>query len=115
MMTPVSVHSAVFLSTLQDNPDHKEDAMMVSLGIINTRSRLAAPYNERNCYPGHCISASAIAVPVAQVDLTSAETQLLTTAAMVKREYARQQAYPALLGAMAQFTDIMLGAFMANP
>jgi hypothetical protein len=105
----------VFLSTLRDNPDPKEDALFVSMGIINTRSRLAPPYNERGRYPAQCVAVSAIAVPVAKVDMSSTRTQLLSTTAMVKGEYTVQKTYPALLGQVAQFADAMVGALTSQP
>jgi hypothetical protein len=60
--------------------------MLVSFGSMDTRRRLAAPYNERSRYLGHCLSSSVIAVPLTQVDATSAETQLISTAKVIKQE-----------------------------
>jgi hypothetical protein len=87
--------------------------MLVSFGSMDTRRRLAAPYNERSRYPGHCLSSSVIDVPLTQVDASSAATQLISTAKVIKQEYARQRAYPALLAVIAEMGDMLVAGMKA--
>jgi hypothetical protein len=105
----------VFLSALRDNPEVQPGGKFCCWGLVNCRSLLVPPYNERSGYPAHCLGATALNVPIDQVDMTSDETQVLSTARMIKQQYALQKSYPALLGASAQMCDQLIAFAMAGP
>jgi hypothetical protein len=89
--------------------------MFSCLGSINTRGRLRAPFNEAHAYPGLCMSVSPITVPISVAQGLKGTVQLDAVAAVVKQEYIRQKAYPALLSAISQIADMMVAAMKTRP
>jgi hypothetical protein len=106
----------MYLSVLHDNPTAvTENSVLLGQGAINTRNRLRAPYDERHAYPACCVGSTALPVRVADIRDVPAEKQLPAVAALLKRVYERQRAYPAVLGASAQQVDLILAGEAAQP
>lgn len=102
-----------------DNPPSSStpDAVFVSHGLADCRSRLARGYSGENGYPGYCLGVSPIVVPVSV--LTSAahkseKMQFLELASAVKAEYVKQKAYPSLLAVVGQEMDMVLAGVKAG-
>jgi hypothetical protein len=106
-----TVHAAVALSTLLDNPSVAEDAVFGCIGIYNARERLRSPYSERLQYTGCATVGSLIAVPayVAQ-NVEDSRTRLLAVAKAFKPEYMRQRTFPAVLGNVATVVETIVPA-----
>lgn len=109
------MHAAIYLSALIDNPSPAEGAVFVCMSSINVRDRLHAPYNAPHAFPGSCLTGTAAIVPVAVAQGLETREQLEAIANVLKQEYGRQKAYPALLSTSAQMVDLMLAAAKVNP
>jgi hypothetical protein len=82
----------MYLSVLHDNPTAvTEDSVLLGQG------------------------STALPVRVADIRGVAADKQLPAVAALLKREYERQRAYPAVLGASAQQVDLILAGEAAQP
>jgi hypothetical protein len=113
----LAAHAALTLVAAFDNPAQEStpaDAAFVYYGLVDTRSRLAAPYNSRDAYPGYCLGMSVIQVPLGLcptcTSLSANETRdsLIKVANVVKGQYLRQKAYPSLLAIDGQQVEMML-------
>jgi hypothetical protein len=103
------VQSAVFLSTLRDNPAPADDAVFGCLGVVNLRSRLRPPFSNRHGYLGSCVTVFPLSASVADVAGLDAAEQLYTLALLMKKEYERQKACVGLLGT----SDAVIGQLIA--
>jgi hypothetical protein len=111
-----TVNAATYLTVLHDNPSAATDEMfLVGRGTINTRDRLRDPYNKRHGYTGCCINATALPVRVADVRNVDEDARLYVIADILKHEYARQKAYPALLGVAMGQASMIIAAEKAQP
>ncbi|KAJ7028095.1 hypothetical protein C8F04DRAFT_69542 [Mycena alexandri] len=107
------VHAALMMVCVLDNPptaDTPNDAAVVSLSLVNPRSRLQPAYSGRDGYSGLSLCGSAIAVPLSilRTPNKSEKDQLIEMAHAVKVEYLKQKAYPSLLAITQQQTEMML-------
>ena len=107
---------ALCLLVLLDNPPDKNSPNVVfAQGIVNARHRLANAYREPLAYPGYCLGATPIAIPVSIVDKyekigednVESKNAVLEFAWEVKQEYKRQALYPALLGIINEQVELM--------
>jgi hypothetical protein len=111
-----SANAAAYLSVLHENPDAAtEHTFLVGNGAANARSRLRAPFNERNAYAGCCLGSTALPVRLADFQHLREDEHLVAVAHILKREYAKQKAYPALLGVTAQQIDLITEAEKTQP
>ncbi|KAF8515738.1 hypothetical protein JB92DRAFT_3142760 [Gautieria morchelliformis] len=109
-------HAALTLVAAFDNPAQEStpaDAAFVYYGLVDTRSRLVAPYNSRDAYPGYCLGMSVIQVPLRlcpSSSISKDETRgyLVKVANIVKDQYLKQKAYPSLLAIDGQQVEMML-------
>ncbi|EIM79595.1 uncharacterized protein STEHIDRAFT_143167 [Stereum hirsutum FP-91666 SS1] len=115
-------HAAVAIVCAHDNPPSSstpEDATFVFYGLVDSRDRLNSEYSGKgsSAYTGYCLGMSAIQLPVSVVSSSASEgekAQLLKAAEVIKQEYARQKAYPALLAIEAQQVEMMLSGLRAG-
>jgi TRAP-type mannitol/chloroaromatic compound transport system permease large subunit len=114
-LTGRTVHAAIYVSALLDNPSVAEDALLVCMGSINVRDRLRAPFNARFAFPGCCLAGTPVIVPVSVAQGLEGQAQLDAVANVIKQEYARQKAHAALLSSSAQLIDILLAVAKTNP
>ena len=107
---------ALCLLVILDNPPDKNSSNVVfAQGIVNARHRLANAYREPLAYPGYCLGATPIAIPVSIVDKyekigkdnVESKNAVLEFAWEVKQEYKRQALYPALLGIINEQIELM--------
>ncbi|KAJ6620413.1 hypothetical protein B0H10DRAFT_1076725 [Mycena sp. CBHHK59/15] len=111
------VHAALMMVCAFDNPpspDTPSDAPFVGYGLVNCRHRLQPEYSGRDGYPGYCLGASPIVVPLSILTAASdvgEKAQLIQMATAVKAEYLRQKAYPSLLAVIGQEVDLILSDF----
>lgn len=121
-MFVIIAHAAIALVCFHDNPPSSstpEDATFVFYGLVDCRDRLNSEYSGKgsSAYTGYCLGMSAIQLPVSVISSSALEgekAQLLKAAEVIKQEYARQKAYPALLAIEAQQVEMMLSGLRAG-
>ncbi|OCB90291.1 hypothetical protein A7U60_g2465 [Sanghuangporus baumii] len=108
-------HGCLSLLTVLDNPPEPGSSnVVIYYGLVDSRQRLAREYRGALDYPGYCLGMSPIQVPVNIIDKYAGDINknlksvVLEFAQVVKREYLRQQAFPALLGIENQQVEMML-------
>jgi hypothetical protein len=110
-----TVHAAVFLSTLRDNPAPSDDAVFGCLGLINLRSRLRPQFSDRCSYLGSCISLFPLSARVVDVARVGADEQLGVLSILLKKEYQKQKACVGLLGTSDAVLGQLAAASQAQP
>jgi hypothetical protein len=113
-LTASSVHAAIALATLLDNPSPTDDALFVNMGIYNARERLRMPYSQRLQYTGTATVASILQAPVSSVLGTNdVQRRLDIISHELKSQYSRQRSFPALLGVNATMVDMIMPSYKA--
>jgi hypothetical protein len=110
-----TVHAAVFLSTLRDNPAPSDDAVFGCLCLINLRSRLRPPFSDRRGYLGSCIALFPLSTRVVDVARVDVDEQLGVLSVLLKKEYEQQKARVGLLGTSDAVLSQLAAAFQAQP
>ncbi|KAF9478578.1 hypothetical protein BDN70DRAFT_808554 [Pholiota conissans] len=113
------VHAACCLLPIYDNPPAPDsDGLIFFFGLMDGRQRLDAPYRTSTGYPGYCLGVSALQIPVSTFHRhppSDKKALIIDFAKEVKREYAKQAAYPALVAVQVQEGELMLQAPPAPP
>ncbi|KAF8970535.1 hypothetical protein BDZ97DRAFT_1694250 [Flammula alnicola] len=113
------VLGALSLLPLYDNPPApNSDGLIFLFGLVDARQRLDKHHGEAQGYPGYCLGVSALHIPVSIFQEHPADDQkglIIEFAKVVKKEYLKQAAYPALLAIQPQEGDLMLQSPPAPP
>jgi hypothetical protein len=107
----VTAHAAVCLLCYLDNPTTEAtpaDAVYVSFGLMNVRSRLLPQYNN---YVGYGLGVQAIAIPASAASSSASQgekAQLLEVAQMTRAEYTKIKTNPVLVRAQPLSGQVVL-------
>lgn len=108
------------LACAEDNPvpeEMLESAVFAYAHMRDGRQRLRPPYSDRDGYPGLCLGVSSIVIPAKSLsDLSSKDdiSRLIHVSDLMKKEYARQKAYPSLVAIAPEQTELIIGPFKNN-
>lgn len=100
--------------THRENPKLKAmppDAAYVFYGLVNSRDRLAPPYNGRDAFTGWGLGITCLQIPVAFVAFATVAGdvgQLKVVSEAVKAEYIKQKEFPSLLAVEERMTETIL-------
>lgn len=113
----VTVHGALSLIAIEDNPppeDDSIDADIVSYGLVNSRGRLASPYNGAQCYPGFCVALAIFRFPFSTArpafEGESERERLVRAASVIKSLVQKQKSCPSLLAILPPLVETILRA-----
>jgi len=110
----VVAHAALCIMTHRENPKLKAmppDAAYVFYGLVNSRDRLAPPYNGRDAFTGWGLGITCLQIPVAFVAFATVAGdvgQLKVVSEAVKAEYIKQKEFPSLLAVEERMTETIL-------
>ena len=106
-----TAHASVTLLTLRDNPPPiGSDSIIAYYAMLNGRQRLIPPYDTRDGFVGICAAISIVKVPVNVIDGPDGnndKAMVIKIANILKENYQRQKADPALLAVVPQEMEYM--------
>lgn len=116
VLTIHTVHAAIGLASLVENPSVADGAVFPGLVTYNARERLRSPYNERLGYTGVATTGPIINVPVTALhDVGDPQARLDLLAHTIGHKYVQIRESPALLGACSKQMEILLSTFKNSP
>lgn len=114
MLITCTVLASLCLLPIYDSPPVPgSDGLIFLFGLADGRQRLEKKYRDVLAYPGYCLGVSSLHMPVSIFYNHPPEDKksiIIDFAKTVKKEYAKQAAYPALLAIQPQEGDLMLQA-----